>query len=277
MILTREHRAISDRIDRRFDMAAGLKYNVFPAPANLHMSARIDRLDEFRAARQGGAGGRLTITHLVARAAALALGDDPLFAALFDGRDRLEISPAPSLGVSVDCGDDARFVVVPDARSRDLDALARAIRDGAASVRASAPVGAFSRESIEPVPAGVQRARLGRFIVRELRDRYDYLVPGLQDRRFKDHVARAGHFAVHSIGMLDVQTFKGWVRRPSVASLWVLSAFTKVVAAGAGWGGERRLPMVLVFSEEIITIDRACGFLGGIIAALENPPVLEEP
>ncbi|MBN2497624.1 MAG: hypothetical protein JXR96_23730 [Deltaproteobacteria bacterium] len=266
--LSRDARVLAERIDSRLDQVCGLRYEHFAAAANLRMSARIDALDTWRAERG------LSLTACVARATALALGRDPLFACAFDGRDRLERPARLSLGVSVDTGDLARTLVIEDADRLSAAGLGERIRQGARALRAEPGV-PFRSDDPQPAPAARARARWLEMKRRELRERFDYLLPSLQYARFEAHRARNGDFCIHNIGTLNVQDFKGFLRRPAVAALWVLSAYEQVVPVERAYGSTRRLPAMLVYGQEIVGLDRACAFLGAILSALEDPSQLD--
>lgn len=267
--LSRDDQVLADRLDQRIDALAGYELKNFAAGANLKMSADVGRLQAWRRDRSPAWG----LTGAVAVAAARALEQQPLFAAQFDGRDRLEISERPSLGIGLDTGDHARVEVIPEAIGLSGDALARQVREAAAAVQVTPQT--FSFQPSRPVSAWRNRRRWLRMASQEISERFDYLVPWLQARRFDREAAARGHFQIHNLGAGAVQEFKGFLRRPAVACLWVLAAEQRVVPDGGGGFAEQlRLPLVLVYAQELIPLDRACGFLGQIVSALEQPDSL---
>ncbi|MBW2700777.1 MAG: hypothetical protein JRF33_08130 [Deltaproteobacteria bacterium] len=271
-VLSREDKVLADRMDAREDLVGGLRYANLVAAANLRMSAGIDALDAWRKARRGE---HVSIACALARASSKALAADPLFACAFDGRDRLEAPSVPALSLSVDTADEARSLVLPEAGSLSIDALARVIREGAARLR-DEPQPVFKTGSRKKVLPGRSRRRWVKLVGKELRERFDYLLPTVQAERFAEHRTIWGDFALHDIGTLQVEDFKGFLRRPAVAALWALSAEWHVLPDDkGGFFRQRRLPLMLVYSAEIVPLDRACAFLGGIINAIENPEGLE--
>ena len=261
--LSRDDQVMADRLDQRVDALAGYELKNFAAGANLKMSAAIDALQAWRREESPV----WSLTACVAVAAAAALRADPLFAAQFDGRDALWVPEQPALGIGVDTGDHARVEVIPAATGLQAATLAEQI----GALAAPGEVEAFNYQTSRPVSAWRNRRRWLRMASQEVRERFDYLVPILQRRRFECEAAARGHFQVHNLGAKEVQEFKGFLRRPMVASLWVLAAERRVVPDGDGFAEQERLPMVLVYAQELIPLDRACGFLGRIIAALEQP------
>jgi hypothetical protein len=114
-----------------------------------------------------------------------------------------------------------------------------------------------------------------RILSQEVRERFAYLLPGALHKRLAAHVAEQGHFALHNLGPLRVDEFKGFLRRPAVAGLWALTAQARVRRGADGrFFEERRLPLVLVYSQDLVPIDRACAFLRGIVRRLEQPAAL---
>ncbi len=268
--LTRDDAPLAARLDARLDAVAGLRYQHLSPAANLHMSVRLEALARFRDGRDPRPG----LSACLARAAALALEDDPLFACLFDGRARLVRAERPALGISVDTGDAARFVVLPEALGLGLDALDARIREAAARFRSEAGP-SFRASPPGPAPRGAHRRRLARILSQEARERFGYLLPGALEARLAAYVAGQGHFAIHNLGPLRVDEFKGFLRRPAVAGLWALTAQARVVRGADGrFAEERRLPLVLVYSQDLAPMDRACAFLQGIVRRLEQPAAL---
>jgi hypothetical protein len=267
--MSRDDPALADRLDQRVDALAGYELKNFAAGANLKMSAAIGRLEAWRPERTPAWG----LTASVAVAAAQALSDYPLFAAQFDGRDRLQVPERPALGIGLDTGDHARVEVIPDSTGMQPEALAVRVEAAVESVK---PVSrAFAYRASEPVSAWRNRKRWLRMVRQEVSQRFDYLVPGLQTRRFEREVAIRGHFQIHDLGARAVQEFKGFLRRPAVACLWILACEHRLVpGVGANFEQELRLPMVLVYAQELIPLDLACGFLGRIVAGLEQPESL---
>jgi len=264
--LTRDDRVMADRLDRRVDALAGYELKNFAAGANLRMSAEIDRLEAWRRARSPAWG----VSASVAVAVAGALAEDPLLAAQFDGRDRLLVPERPRLGIGLDTGDHARVEVIPEATAMGADALAARVQAARDSLEPG--VQAFSYQASEPVSPWRNRRRWLRMFTQEIVERFDYLAPGLQARRFDRVAAARGHFQIHNLGARSVQEFKGFLRRPAVACLWILAAERRVVpATGSGFEEQLRLPMVLVYAQELIPLDRACAFLGRVIRTLEQP------
>ncbi|HOX46921.1 MAG TPA: 2-oxo acid dehydrogenase subunit E2 [Myxococcota bacterium] len=275
-VLTRDDLPLAERLDARLDQVAGLRYQHLCPAANLHMGAALAALERFRAEREARTGVRLGLTAPLVRAAALALEEAPLLACLFDGRDRLVPAEHPALGVSVDTGDAARCLVLERARGLGLEELAVRIREAAARFRAEAAP-AFRRAAPGAAPAGARRRRLAHLLAREVRERFAYLLPGEVERRFAGHAARQGHFTVHNLGALGVDEFKGFLRRPALAALWALTAQRRVVRGPDGrYAGERRLPLVLIFSQDLVPLDQACAFLRGIVRRIEQPVSLLE-
>lgn len=265
--LSRDDAALADRLDERVDQLAGLRYQNFAAGANLKMSARLEALDAWR--RQGEQ--PMGLTAALACAAAFGLKADPLFATLFDGRDRLEVPERPSLGVGLDGGARASILVLPEATGLGAGALGARIDAAIGAGRPGSDLRLdFSTEV--RVPRWRRYRRWARMVAQEVRERFDYLAPPLQNRRFAHHARESGHFQVHNIGALGVEEFKGFLRRPAVAALWVLRAERRVAPDGSGgFVSQLRLPLVLVYAQELIPLDRACAFLRLLVGAIEDP------
>ncbi len=266
--LSRDDEILAERLDQRIDELAGYELTNFAAGANLKMSADIGRLQAWRRERTPAWG----LTAAVAVAVARALAQQPLFAAQFDGRDRLEIPDQPSLGIGLAAGDHDRLAVIPAATSLSGDALAGKV--GQVVEATEADPEPFEFRPSRPVSAWRTRRRWLRMASRSLVERFDYLVPRLQTRRFDQIASARSHFQIHDLGAAAVQEFKGFLRRPAVACLWVLTAEQRVVPVDDGFGDQERLPMVLIYAQELIPLDVACGFLGQVIAGLEQPATL---
>jgi pyruvate/2-oxoglutarate dehydrogenase complex dihydrolipoamide acyltransferase (E2) component len=273
--LSRDDLALAGRLDARLDQVAGLRYEHLAPAANLHMSARLDELWALRQAR-ADSGPRLGLVPFLARATALGLEADPLLGCLFDGRDRLERPARARVGISLDAGDSAAFLVLDEPLALGLQEIDARVRE--AVLRARIAQGPGLRESpAGPAPDHLRRRRRIAMLAREARERLAYLVPGEVDRRFAAHADQQGHLCVHNLGPLGVDAFKGFLRRPAVAGLWALALQRRVVRRSDGaFGEERRLPLVLVFSQDLVPLDRACAFLRGVIARLESPTALWE-
>ena len=265
--MSRDDAGLAERMDRRSGMLAGLRLENFAAGANLKMSAGIDELEAWRSADGSG----LSLAACAAAAASWALRQDPLFAAQFDGRDQLLVPEQARLGVSLDAGDRIRFVVLHAEPDESPAALGARLEKDLAKLRdQTAPAFRFAPSA--PVPTRVRRRRWTKMILQETQDRFDYLVPALQARRYKRLAAERGHFQIHNIGALDVQDFKGFLSRPAVAALWVLRTEQQVLPKqGGGYRNSSRLPMVMIYAQELIPLDRACGFMSKLVAALESP------
>lgn len=275
--LSREVEVLADRFDARVDLLAGLRNpNLAPA-ANLRMTASLRALDEWRSRFGYKQGARFTLTHATAVAVLQALKEEPLFACQFDGRDRLENPDMPSIGISVDSGDFAETAVIQRAGEYSINELVSQIDNEVEQARCRGRARpSFAKGRLDIVPAKRARRRWQKIFWQELCERFDYLVPSAQARRLETHAKKRGHFCIHNVGTLGrVHDFKAFLRRPAVAELWLLSAFEEVVPAeNAGFCRERRVPLHLVFTQEIVDEARACDFLRGLVVRLETPEKL---
>lgn len=266
----RDDAELAQRLDERRELVAGLRLVNFSAGANLKMSAAVDALESWRREQEPP----WRASAVLACACAAALRRDPLFGAMFDGRDRLQLPAEPSLGIGIDTGDRARILVLPQAAAAPPAELAAAVDAGMAGVSGRPPP-PFAASGDRRVGAWRRRKRWALMSAQELRLRFDYLMPPLQRRRFERWAERQGHFQIHNVGARGVQEFKGFLRRPAVAALWALAIEPQVVTDGdGGFVRQLRWPLVLVYSQELIPVDRACAFLSQVVGALERPAEL---
>ena len=276
--LSREVEVLADRFDSRVDLLAGLRNaNLAPA-ANLRMTASLTAFDDWKTRIRSDQGTRITLTHATVVAALQVLGEDPLFACQFDGRDRLEHPSNPSIGISVDSGDFAETAVIQRAGEYSLEELVRRIDNEVEKARLRGRARpSFRNGRLEKVAAQRTMRRWQKIFWQELCERFDYLVPSAQTRRLNAFAEQHGNFCIHNVGTLgDVHDFKAFLRRPAVAELWLLSAIDEVVPTqDGGFRTERRVPLHLVFTQEIVTEARACRFLKGLVKRLEAPESLK--
>ncbi len=263
----RDDPALSALLDERVDMLAGLRVVNFAAGANLKMTVPMSELNRWRKTRKN----KLGITACVSAAVRWALGHDPLFASLFDGRDELIVPSNPSIGVGLDAGKSARVLVVRgDEYSNPLD-LAEKIESNLLRYEPiqSKLIPGSQRTKI----SGVRKTkRWLKMATQEVRERFDYLLPQLQGKRFDKWVEQRGHMQIHNLGTHGVQEFKGFLRRPWVSMLWVLEKDEIVNRTDSG-GFESVvvLPLIMVYAQELITVDRACAFLQNVVKVLSEP------
>ena len=266
----RDDAELAQRLDQRRELVAGLRVVDFSAGANLKMSAAVDALESWRREQKPP----WRASAVLACACAAALRRDPLFGALFDGRDRLELPAEPALGIGIDTGDRARTLVLPQAAAMPPAELAAAVDAGMAGVDRRPPP-PFTATGGQRLGTWRRRKRWALMSAQELRQRFDYMVPPLQRRRLKRWVEHQGHFQLHNVGARGIQEFKGFLRRPAVAALFALAIEPQVVSDGAGgFVRQLRWPLLLVYSQELIPIDRACSFLSCVVEALERPAEL---
>ncbi len=268
----RDDPSLSAMLDERVDMLAGLRVPNFAAGANLKMTAPMDELNRWRKNRKHPLG----ITASVAAALRWALESDGLFASLFDGRDNLLVPDNPSIGVGVDAGNAARIMVVSGEEYSDPLDLADKIEASKRDIPTITPV-PFSPGSKEKASNFAKRKRWAKMVKQELQERFDYLLPPLQKRRFDTWASQRGHIQLHNLGTHGVQEFKGLLRRPWVSMLWVLEKDEIVSPGDSGeFVSSPVLPLILVYAQELIPVDRACTFLSKVVEALTDPKCLED-
>lgn len=263
----RDDAALSAMLDERVDMLAGLRVPNFAAGANLKMSAPIDELSRWLKSR----GRKLGMTASVASAARWALDIDPLFAALFDGRDVLVVPKNPSIGVGVDTGGMADVVVIRGSEYSGPVDLGEKMESSLDALTPSSR-SSFSEGSGAVTSGFHKRKRWMKMVKQEIRERFDYLLPAFQKKRFDAWARKRGHMQVHNLGTHGVQEFKGFLRRPWVSMLWILEEDEIVRSTESGdFVSTPVLPLILVYAQELIAVDRACAFLNNVVTALSDP------
>ncbi|MBI5529058.1 MAG: 2-oxo acid dehydrogenase subunit E2 [Deltaproteobacteria bacterium] len=252
-------RAIIDRFHRA---------NYVPTVV-IDMDAAIDRALSWIDAQNSGrpAGPGVSLTHVVVKAAAMALREHIFYNYRYNGRYRIIPDERIDICVPVEAGDAPALVVVPDADRLDIAAIARVFDEKSAEARAAVSAGPSAIERLERVPivAGVVAA------AQEIARAARAFVPAADERWLAKQRERAGSFTINDIHAHHVTAMHGQLASPSIAALGVLGIRDDVVVTDGRPVTRKVLPLALDFDHKLADAGTAARFLAAIRRNLEEP------
>lgn len=188
------------------------------------------------------AGTRVSLTHVIIKAAAIILRDFPELYSAFDGR-RVVYSRSIRINLPVAESNHVEYVVVDSPESKTLGEIGAEVREEIGRIRAGKGTFYGVIQKAMRVPALLRRT-VGS-------------IPAIRIRNFNEHY---GNFPITNFGSFGVETGVPVVASPAIA----------VLCIGAVKDGTTLLPITLVFDHRCVDGARGGAFLGRLKNQLEK-------
>jgi pyruvate/2-oxoglutarate dehydrogenase complex dihydrolipoamide acyltransferase (E2) component len=240
----------------------------------INMDARADaaiRLKDALGAGPGGGGPKVTLNHIIIKAAAMALGNHPIFNSDFDGRRRVYKNATIDIRTPVDLGDFPVHVVIPETDRKDLFEIASVFSERLRDTRSK--VEGLRRRFSDPGETG--RLKIAAFdafaaFARRMRP----LFPPWERYWFSIQHRLMGTFMVTNMGTLGVTDCHGQLVKPSTGALLVMALKNGTAGAGGAAGG-KLLPLALEYDPRIVSASEAGAFLSEIVSRFEDAGAID--
>ncbi len=233
-----------DLVFRKFQLGKFDPKRIVPA-VSMTLSADVTALQAVRQARNAGApvSDRVSLTHVLIKAAGIALKNFPEFFAAFDGR-KLIYSDKIRINLPVAEGKHVEYVVIDSPEAKAVGEIAFEVREEEARIRKGEGTFYLLLRKAARIPA----------FARKLAD----LSPAGLIRRFNEHY---GNFPITNFGSFGVENGVPAIASPAVSALCV--GLTRK-------GPPELLPLTLVFDHRCVDGAEGGHLLVTIKDLLEN-------
>jgi len=234
-----------DRIFRQFQTEKFDPRHAVPA-VSMTVCAEVAALQSVRRSYNAGlpADGRASLTHVLVKAAGVALGDFPELYSAFDGK-RVVSSGSIRINLPVAEQNHVEYVVIDSPDRKGVAEIGAEVREEIARIRAGQ--GTFYHVIRDAMKApSILRKAVGS-------------IPRVRIRNFNEYY---GNFPITNFGSFGVETGIPVVASPAIA----------VLCVGAVKEGTTLLPLTLVFDHRCVDGARGGAFLGALKGVLEREP-----
>jgi pyruvate/2-oxoglutarate dehydrogenase complex dihydrolipoamide acyltransferase (E2) component len=211
---------------------------------------------------------KVTLNHVILKAAAMALREHLVFNHDYNGEYRIFENDRIDIRTPVDLGEFPMHIVIPDTDRKTVFEIAESFNERLEDVRAKIPTLmekyiTFQRER--------RALAFGLNLFTEASRRLRPLVPSWERRWFNLQHKMIGTFMVTNMGTLGVIDCHGQLVKPSIGALLVLAVREAVEVKDGAPAVTKHLPLALEFDNRIVETHEAGAFLAAIKRNIEEP------